>query len=398
MSAKKKKGNGKGGCPQRGRRYTPAEIEEILATADAQSIPVAAERHGCSDRSISRWRALRAAAGNGTGVAMDGEGDLSSAAEAPASEDPQTAAGHELPAPCVKPAPLRQTPSQDRVRQLVLEAKEEHPTYGGAQVQAHLRRFHGLAVTVKLINAMLVEAGYQLHKRKAKEPEATERFEMVRPNQLWQMDVLQFRIFELPVYLLHILDDYSRFSIGHALLTSVKAQDVIALVSGAMQRYGKPEAMLTDRGPQFSAFRGMTAFEKWLEGNGIDHIKARAYHPQTVGKLEALNSTVREEVIDQREFRTLAEAREHFARWFRQYCTGRPHLALGGLAPADRYFGREMEVRELVARAIAAGGRDLRSDGALIDRPSALDCVVLQLRLVNDALELWFAGKKIRLA
>jgi len=368
--------------PQRGHRFTRDQIAEILKEAAQTTLEKAASHHGCSSRSILRWRMVH--------------GDLVPATVAEGREADENAAPGS--AMTERAAAARETPSQDRVRRLTIEIKQESPSYGPAQIQAYLRRFHGLKVTVKVVARILVEAGYPLQKRKAKEPEATQRFEMTRPNELWQIDVLQFRVIEQTVYLLHAIDDYSRFSVAHALLTTVRAQDVIALLGGAMRRHGKPEALLSDRGPQFSAFRGMTELERWLQQELIDHIKARAYHPQTVGKLEALNSTLHEEVLDQCEFSSLWQAREHLARWFRRYSHERPHLGIGGLVPADRYFGREELVREQIARAIAAGGRDLRADALLsADRAAHRDCLILQLRLVSDQLELWFAGKQVRL-
>lgn len=376
-------------CPKRGRRFSQVEIAEILKAAVDSTVEDVAAGHGCTERSIYRWQKLYPELVDGRGV---GEVDVTGP---PTNEPSEPKDGSDSQAPV--PSGGRLTPADDLVRRRVLEIKQDNPSYGPAQIQAYLRRFDGLRVCIKIVSNILVEAGYPLQKRKAKEPDAPLRFEMTRPNEMWQIDILQFRVIEQTVYLLHAIDDFSRFSVGHRLLTSVRAEDVVSMVHEAVQRHGKPEALLSDRGPQFSAFRGMTAFERWLEQQLIDHPKARAYHPQTMGKLEALNSTIREELIDQHEFITVAETREHFARWFTRYCFQRPHLGIGGLTPADRYFGRAAQVREQIARAIAAGGRDLRDEILVGDRATRQDCTILQLRLVQDQLELWFAGKKVRL-
>lgn len=417
--------------PRKTGRYTLAEKAEILKqAAGGRSAAEVARQYGCSEWSIYRWRklhpelavpeeTLRRPMGRSSAEEKvetvrrieGGESVPEVAAELGVSSKTlvrwcEKVAGMgsaEEKVKALEPGSSRpnriETPAQDRVKRLVLETKEEHGAFGPAQIQAYLRRFHGLAVSVKVVARILKEAGYELQKRAAKEPEAPQRFEMTRPNELWQIDVLEFRIIEKKVYLLHILDDFSRFSVGHRLLESVSSSDAIDLVDASTRRHGKPEAMLSDRGPQFSAFRGMTEFEKYLEGQEINHVKARAYHPQTIGKLEALNRAIREEVLDWQEFRTVAEARQRLSRWFRIYNFERPHLGIGGLVPADRYHGREEEVREEIARAIAAGGGDLAAGGTYsVDRASRLDTLVLQLRLVEGALELWFAGKKVRLA
>jgi transposase InsO family protein len=66
------------------------------------------------------------------------------------------------------------------------------------------------------------------------------------------MDILEFFINKQKVYLL-LLDDFSRFILGYRLLTETSVDEVIGLVHGAMDRYGKMEGVLTDRGFVFNA-------------------------------------------------------------------------------------------------------------------------------------------------
>jgi hypothetical protein len=62
------------------------------------------------------------------------------------------------------------------------------------------------------------------------------------------MDILEFFINKQKVYLLLLLDDFSLFMLGYRLLTETSVDEVIGLVRGAMDRYGKMEEVLTDRG------------------------------------------------------------------------------------------------------------------------------------------------------
>jgi len=67
----------------------------------------------------------------------------------------------------------------------------------------------------------------------------------------------------------------------------------------AINTYGKPEEILTDHGTQFfsNGKNGITGdknkFQEYLENNGIKHILGRIDHPQTNGKLERLNYTIK---------------------------------------------------------------------------------------------------------
>ncbi|MCP4762919.1 MAG: transposase family protein, partial [archaeon] len=61
--------------------------------------------------------------------------------------------------------------------------------------------------------------------------------------------------------------------------------------------YGKMEEILTDRGFVFYSWRGINRFEKFLELKEIDHTHARSHHPQTLGKVEACNRRIKNELI-----------------------------------------------------------------------------------------------------
>jgi transposase InsO family protein len=157
-----------------------------------------------------------------------------------------------------------------------------------------------------------------------------------------------------------------------------------------MARHGKPERVLTDRGREFHVWSGEAAFTKFLEDEDIAHSLARPHHPQTCGKIEALFGTVVEELLGQVRFDSFGHARRELARYFEEYNFERTHMGIGGVTPADRYFGR-------VDAALAA----IEASTAPIDRKAfgsklpGERAVVLQLVLCEGRLELWFAGKRV---
>mgnify|MGYP001620049580 FL=1 len=78
---------------------------------------------------------------------------------------------------------------------------------------------------------------------------------------------------------------------------------------------------------------------KLLRKLNVDHIKARSHHPQTCGKIEAFHKSIHRELIDKEFFISEAQAVEKIARFVEHYNYGRPHSALDGYTPSDRYFG-----------------------------------------------------------
>ncbi len=112
------------------------------------------------------------------------------------------------------------------------------------------------------------------------------------------MDILEVNINKARVYLILLIDDYSRFILGFRFLEKTSIDEVISLVIEAVDQHGKMQELLTDRGFVFYSWRGINRFEKYLENQDIDHTHARPHHPQTLGKVEALNKRIKLELFD----------------------------------------------------------------------------------------------------
>ena len=155
-----------------------------------------------------------------------------------------------------------------------------------------------------------------------------------------------------------LLDDFSRFILGHRLLTETSVDEVIGLVQGAMDRYGKMEEVLSDRGFVFYSWHGVNRFEKFLEVEGIHHTHARPHHPQTLGKIESVNKQIQKELISQRLFTGTGECEAALSAWVEMYNYRRTHQGIGGfLVPADRFHGRVEAVTRSISKKIDPGAR-----------------------------------------
>ena len=100
--------------------------------------------------------------------------------------------------------------------------------------------------------------------------------------------------------------------------------------------------------------------EKYLELSGIDHTHARPHHPQTLGKVEALNRRIQGELFRQQRFTTLGQAMTGVNEWVEHYNYHRPHQGICGLlAPGERFHGQS----EKVIDKIAGGVNIDREDG-----------------------------------
>jgi transposase InsO family protein len=250
-------------------------------------------------------------------------------------------------------------PSRGRGEKRITEAQEKaildvwkcFPGFGPSQVRGQLRR-QGITVSTRTATQVMKANGYKGRIKESKEKDWL-RFEASRPLELVQTDIVEWFIHKAKVYLLVLLDDFSRFIVGWRLLEETSTDAVIGMVQESIDRYGKMEEILSDRGFVFYSWRGINRFERYLEEEGIHQTHARPHHPQTLGKIEAFNQRIQKELLRRETFGSVAEARRAIEKWVETYNEQRTHQGLGGfLVPADRFHGRAAQVRKAIAKRI----------------------------------------------
>jgi len=110
--------------------------------------------------------------------------------------------------------------------------------------------------------------------------------------------------------------------------------------------------VLSDQGPQYCSWRGTTRFQAELRKDRVHHLKSRPHHPMTLGKIERFWKTIWEEFLVRAQFDSFESARERVRLWVKHYNHQRPHQALEGLCPADRFFAIAQELRQVIERGI----------------------------------------------
>jgi putative transposase len=147
------------------------------------------------------------------------------------------------------------------------------------------------------------------------------RYERKYSNSLWHTD---WKLIEGVGWHTAYEYDASRFIVGYGLFPEATSEHSVEVLKEAIKKYGKPAAILNDRGTQFYAveaddrLKGLTVFEKYLIENEIRQILSRVNHPQTNGKIERFFKTV----DDKRGF---FKDIDELMQW---YNTKRPHMSL----------------------------------------------------------------------
>ena len=254
----------------------------------------------------------------------------------------------------------------DLAKRTILMLKESHPEWGCQRISDMLLRGPALAASAGAVARVLREAGYELVEEPTRpHPDRVRRFERAKPNQLWQTDLFTFMLKRQNrrLYLVAFLDDHSRFLVSFGLHASCGTAMVIEALEAGIAAYGPPEEILTDNGPQYVTWRGKSQFSKRLEQRGIKQIVARPRRPQTLGKIERFWGTLWRELLETTVFADLTEARQRIGLFVDYYNFQRVHRGLGGLVPADRFFGAASEVARTLKERVAANALDLARNG-----------------------------------
>ena len=168
-------------------------------------------------------------------------------------------------------------------------------------------------------------------------------------NQLWQTDFTYLKVIGWGwFYLSTILDDYSRYIIAWKLCTTMRAEDVTDTLSLALEASGCSSAKVVHK-PRLLSDNGSSYISgdlaRWLEAQGMDHVRGMPHHPQTQGKIERWHQTLKNRILLENYYLP-GDLEGQIEAFVDHYNNRRYHESLGNLTPADVYFGRGTAIME----------------------------------------------------
>lgn len=218
------------------------------------------------------------------------------------------------------------------------------PFYGARKMAVELTRQTGLPVNRKRIRRLMQLMGIRaLYRRpRTSHPEPGHKIypyllrdlKITRPNQVWAADITYIPMFRGFLYLVTIIDWYSRYVISWRLSNTLDDDFCVAALEEALSQ-GKPEIFNTDQGSQFTgdSFTGLLKEHDVrisMDGKG-------SYNDNLF--IERLWRTVKYEEVYLKAYADGREARISLGTYFRFYNTSRPHQSLGYRTPAEVYTG-----------------------------------------------------------
>jgi putative transposase len=240
----------------------------------------------------------------------------------------------------------RITPDEDR---RILAVALESPELSSRQLAAWITDNEGFAVSESTLYRILRREG--LVKRLEQQLVAGKEYhtKTTRPHQMWATDASYFRVAGWGYYyLVTVMDDYSRFILAWKLQKDMSANSLIEVVQEAVDSTGMTDVTVEDRTKLLSdngAGYVSRAFRDYLCLVGIGHILAAPFHPQTNGKVERYQQSLKREV-NQLPYELPSQLERAIANFVDYYNYRRYHKALGNVTPADVLYGRREEILE----------------------------------------------------
>jgi len=229
----------------------------------------------------------------------------------------------------------------------ILAVARESPDLSSRQLSAWITDNEGFAVSESTVYRILRREGLvkrqetQLMVAKEYHPKTT------RPHQMWATDASYFRVVGWGYYyLVTVMDDYSRFILAWKLQKDMSANSLIEVVQGAVDATGMTEVPVEDRTKLLSdngAGYVSRSFRDYLRLVGIGHILAAPYHPQTNGKVERYQQSLKREV-NQLPYELPSQLERAITDFVDYYNYRRYHKSLGNVTPADVLYGRREEI------------------------------------------------------
>jgi transposase InsO family protein len=229
------------------------------------------------------------------------------------------------------------------LRKQLSDAGHDH---GATTIQWHLgqdRRFKGAVPSVATVHRILVRRGFVTPAPHKRPKSSWCRFEAPAPNEMWQIDAIGWTIATGLAKIFNILDDHSRVACCCRAVAEATAEQAWTTFCQAAQHWGLPAGVLSDNGLCFSGkLRGFEVlFEANLRDGGIRPITGRPYHPQTTGKVERFQQTLKKWLRHQDRLHglaaNLAELQARLDEFCDYYNTHRPHQGIGRITPLSRW-------------------------------------------------------------
>ena len=244
--------------------------------------------------------------------------------------------------------PKSLTARELEIMSVIDEIYTEHPYFGARRMSKHLVPF-GIIIGRKAVSRyygiMAIEAIYpkmNLSKRNQAHkiyPYLLKGVKIIKVNQVWSTDITYIRMAQGFVYLVAIIDWFSRYILSWKVSISLESDFCIEALEDAIEKHGQPEIFNTDQGSQFTS------------KNFINELTKREIKISMDGKGRALDNvfierfwrSLKQEKIYLIILNSVKEAKNAITSYITFYNQKRMHQSLEYLTPEQVYLTKTIE-------------------------------------------------------
>jgi putative transposase len=241
-----------------------------------------------------------------------------------------------------KPRPI--SAENLKFMRLIDEQYLKRPFCGSRGMRDHLRRL-GYKVNRKRMQRLMRLMGLEpiYPKPKTSRPHPAHKIypyllkdmTIDRPDQVWSTDITYIPMDQGHMYLVAIMDWYSRKVLSFRLSNTMDTAFCVEALTEALDRFGSPQYFNTDQGAQFTS----NEFTSTLKTRGIAISMDGRGRCQDNIFIERLWWTLKYQYLYLHSFDTGTELRTGLKQWLEYYNSQRPHQSLDGMTPDEVYFG-----------------------------------------------------------
>lgn len=225
-------------------------------------------------------------------------------------------------------------PDDAALRARLRELAGERRRFGYRRLNQMLKR-EGTVMNIKKTRRLYAEERLQVRLRKARKKATGTRAPIAipqAPDQRWSLDfVSDVFAFGRRFRVLAVVDDFTAECLCLVADTSLSGLRVARELDTVIAARKRPAMIVSDNGTELTSM----AILRWSQEHQIDWHYIAPGKPQQNAFIESFNARLRDELLNETVFSSLAETRILLEQWRRDYNTQRPHSRLGWLTPSE---------------------------------------------------------------
>jgi len=227
----------------------------------------------------------------------------------------------------------RPKPRDERLKSVLAQLAVKLPRFGFRRIHNEVLKVEKVCLETiqRLWKTMQLQVPLRPRRpKRVRTPAAIRGLRARHQNHIWCLDFLLDKTRGgRKLRFLSVVDEYTRRCLALEVQTRFPAHDVVAVLARLVAIHGRPMFIRSDNGPEFIA----TVVREWADKCGILLVRSAPASPWQNPFAETFHSRLRDEMVEQEDFGSLAEARclaEAYRVW---YNNERPHSSLGYMTP-----------------------------------------------------------------